>query len=241
MALLKKNFCRMLQLLLVLNIAACSTLPKEFEELHPIENGSSFTIPNRIQAKQKVGLSEWEYGLDSGVYVAVAGNSSGAIYRGPGRSVLLRHSRGVDIRGGGVWVSTDPAVSPKLYVYQYTDVETFDDLAAAIRAQATYRKLLELRGESTRNPKNAADDSNSDMVARYAADGAIGGAIGGATGGAIANGKKGAVTGVVSGAISGAIIGGILAVEMEKGRGIPIPLFTVENEELGKILPQVAP
>lgn len=143
------KFSQILLLMLSLIISACASTPPEFIDLEPSKGKRTINLTKQITARQKVRLAEWEYGLAPGIYVPVAENSQGTLYRGPGRCVLLHHSGGYRISPGGVWVPKTSAQKFKIYVYAHQDFLDFKTIPEALAAQSR----ADLQGTDGNTPR----------------------------------------------------------------------------------------
>jgi len=185
----------------------CSVVPAGFETFQPVGNGSSFELPQGLVAKQ----GDLEYALAPGRYVAVSENATSTLYRGPVRCVIYKHLHGYMIQSGGVWVPKNPQEKLKLFGYAHQDVENFKDMNSALAAQRS----------QTSSPASAAGQGT-------AATGPIVQATG--TSGATAA-QSGA-----AGGIAGGIVSAVIAADIEKERGMPLPLATLDNNDLKQLI-----
>lgn len=116
-------------------LVACAPAPVIYTDLrHPVV-AKSFVIEAPIVDIQKVGLTDWTYGLGAGVYRARYENESGTLYEGPGQCVLLHHAKGFRVQAGGVFVSRTQGELPRLYVVAHQAFTDYPDLNGALQAQ----------------------------------------------------------------------------------------------------------
>jgi hypothetical protein len=155
-------------------------------------------------SKQKVGVSEVEYGLAAGIYRAVYENADGTLFQGPGRSILLHTSRGFLIQSGGVFVSRQVGEPPRLYVLAHQDFQYFPDLAGAQEAQRV--AVGSTAGTGSLTP---LDTTQVNLGA-----------------------PPNTVPQAAGQSIGYAIVGALAAADIEKERGKPLSMFHVDNEVL---------
>jgi hypothetical protein len=188
-------------------LIGCSVVPAGFESFQPTGNASSFELPNGLVAKQ----GDLEYALAPGRYVAVSENSMGTLYRGPTRCVIYKHLHGYMIQSGGVWVPKNTQEKIKLFGYAHQDVESFKDLNAALAAQRS--------GAPSPAASKSPEAPATGTVVQVAGTSGAGTTQAGAAGG-----------------IAGGIVNAAIAADIEKERGMPLPLATLDNADLKQLI-----
>jgi hypothetical protein len=188
-------------------LTGCSVIPAGFESFQPVSNASSFELPNGLVAKQ----GDLEYALAPGRYVAAGENQVGTLYRGPTRCVIYKHLHGYMIQSGGVWVPKNTQEKIKLFGYAHQDIENFTDLNAALAAQRS--------GASSASALQSQEAPATGTVVQMAGTSGASPAQAGAAGG-----------------IAGGIVSAAIAADIEKERGMPLPLATIENADLKQLI-----
>lgn len=200
---------RILRLLLacLAVLTGCAIVPAGFESFQPVQSGRSFDLKDAVVGKQGPA----EYALAAGRYVEVAENTSGTLFRGPVRCVVYQHMQGYMVQSGGVWVPKDPAGKLKLFGYAHQDAENFMDLSSALAAQRPGAV-----------PGSTANSDASAVTLQLA----------------LANtptSASPAQAGAAAG-LAGGIVDAMVAADIERERGMPLPLLTIENSTLSQMV-----
>lgn len=211
------NFSKAINYLLMVFIAGCTNSVKP-NSLKPPEIVTCIQVPSGIVSHDERGLLniKWTTRLQAGPYIAELEDAEGIYYRAPAGGIYMVMDDLADKphvefnpknHDGGIWVSRNSAITPRVYIYNSTDEAT----VIPAPEDANCNKAVFVRDPVSKGVS----------VVEFGAGGAVGGAIGGVIGHSVTNNSsisygQAAGVGVASGAIAGVIIATIINMDIGK-------------------------